>query len=271
MELPAVDFFGFKVSVFTKEELVQSIKENVNGKASKVYYGYSLGVLRFIKKYPSYHPITETFDVMVTDGRLFYLLAKLFGYKLKFDISIPRMTILTLEIANELNLKVMLIGGTIESNGKAAESLKAKYPGIQLCEGRDGYFMEDEKELVFTIIEQKAPNVLLLGFPTPAKQIFAAEIKSRIKGCVIIPCGGMIDILSGKEKLTPLWIKKIGLASFFRHFQHPKRFPEIFDIYYLTAKVFLTCFYYKFILRHKEISVPLILKGKNIHNNKVHN
>jgi len=262
MHLPSINFYGLKISVFTKEELKKSIENVIQSEHSKIYYGYSLAVLSYLKKYPSYYGTTSKFDVMVTDGRFFYLLAKFFGFKLKYDVSIPRLTILAIEMANKMNLKLMMIGSTTNLNNKASINIKNQYPGIKLCSGQDGYFKKEEKENIFELVQKNKPDILLLGFPTPAKQQFALEIKDKIEGCVILPCGGMIDILAGKEKLTPLWVKKFGFASIYRHIQHPKRLPELMKIYYLTIKVFVVILYQKKIKKSNTISIPAIILNK---------
>lgn len=263
MNLNTIDFFGFKVSIFTEEELEGALLNTVTSENSKVYYGYSMAVLIYLKKYPEYYSVVNNFDVIVTDGRIFYLLAKIFGFRLKDNISIPQLTLKALRLANEKELRVMLIGATDESNIKAYSYLKNTYPEITLCTGRNGYFSEEDNPEVFNLIKKNKPQLLLLGMPTPKKQFLAAEIKQIINGCIIIPCGGMIDVLSGEEKLTPGWIKKLGFASLFRHIQHPVRLYELFQIYFLTLKVFIICLILKFIKRKRNISIPEIISKSN--------
>ena len=262
MELQEVDFYGLKISVFTKEELIKSIEEVIQSNQSKVYYGYSLAVLIYLKKYPNYFKTTSKFDVMVTDGRLFYLMAKFFDFKLKYDISISQLTLLSLELANKNKYRVMLLGGTEESNKLACNNIKLKYININFCEGINGYFSKNQKKEVFQSIKLNEPNILLIGMPTPQKQLFASEIKNILSSSIIIPCGGMIDVIAGKEKLTPGWLKKLGLASIYRHLQHPKRIPELIHIYFLSIKVFTICFYLKNIKKSKNINILSIILKK---------
>ena len=148
MVLKSINFYGLKISVFTREQLIQSIESTIHGVYSKIYYGYSLAVLIYLKKHSSYLEITSKFDVMVTDGRLFYLMAKLFGFKLKVDISISQLTLLSLEIANKNGYRIMLLGGTEESNKLAYNNIKHKYSNIDFCDGINGYFSETEKNKV---------------------------------------------------------------------------------------------------------------------------
>jgi len=264
MSIHTVDFYGLKVSVFTEKELEQELLNTISSINSEVYYGYSMAVLLYLKKYPEYYQTTNSFDVMVTDGRIFYLLANFFGFKLKLNISIPQLTLKALGMANDNGFKVMLIGGSKESNMAACHFLTKKYPGIALCPGRDGYFSEEDHSEVFNLLKENKPQLLLIGMPTPQKQLLAAKIRDILKGCIIIPCGGMIDVLSGKEKLTPYWIKKLGLASLYRHVQYPSRLSELFYIYFLTLKAVIICIFLKYIKRTDNICIPeIIVKSKH--------
>lgn len=255
----SLNFFGLKVSSFSKSELVEYIVNCFNTKSSHVFYGYSLAVLSYLKKFPNYYNVTSKFDLIVTDGRLFYLIARFFKIKLKYDISIPSLTFLVLDIANSFGLNVYLLGSTSQNNCAAIKNVKYKYSKLNSVSGRDGFFTIDEEESVIKEIVKARPNVLLIGMPTPYKQELAFRLKKGLSNCIIIPCGGMIDVLAGKEKLTPPILKKIGLASLYRHIQHPKRIPELFIIGFRAIYVFSYCAYLRFIKREENISIPKML------------
>ncbi len=253
-------FFGLKITSFTNIELFEYINNCFYSKKSYVFYGYSLAVLSYLKKYKNYYEVTNSFDLMVTDGRLFYLLAKLFRLPLHNDISIPRLTYYLLGEANNRGCKIFLLGGTSNSNELAIQNLKVQYPGL-IIDGRDGYFSSDEEVHIIKLFKTFQPKIILLGLPTPYKQELSKRLRNEINDCIIVPCGGMIDVFAGKEKLTPLWIKKLGLASLYRHIQHPKRLPEIILIAYRTLWIFSYCAFLKFILRKDKISIPEILSN----------
>lgn len=255
----SLNFFGLKVSSFSKSELVEYIVNCFNTESSSVFYGYSLAVLSYLKKFPNYYNVTSKFDLIVTDGRLFYLIARFFKIKLKYDISIPRLTLLVLDIANTFNLNVYLLGSTSQNNCAAIKNVRNKYSKLNTVSGRDGFFTIDEEESVIKEIIETNPNVLLIGMPTPYKQELALRLKYRLKNCIIIPCGGMIDVLAGKEKLTPPFLKKIGLASFYRHVQHPQRIPELIVIGFKTVYVFTYCVIQYYLRGRRNISIPKIL------------
>lgn len=255
-----IDFFGLKLNSFNKNELDEYILDCFNKKnISYVFYGYSLAALSYIKKYKSYYFVTNQFDLLVTDGRFLFFIAKIFNFKLNYDISIPRLTFRVLELGNTLGLRVYLLGGTQDSNSAAIKNIRNKYTNISSISGQNGFFSKSNEVKVIDEIVNYKPNILLIGMPTPYKQEISLRLKGILKNCIIIPCGGMIDVFAGKEKLTPIAIKKIGLASLYRHIQHPKRIPELFIIGFRAIYVFSYCAYLKFIKREKNISIPEIL------------
>lgn len=252
------NFFGLKITSFTFDELSDYINNCFSSKKSFVFYGYSLAVLSYLKKYKNYYEVTNTFDLMVTDGRFFYLLAKIFRVSLHYDISIPRLTYYLIGEANKKSFKVFLLGGTSHSNELAIQNLTLQYTGL-VIDGRDGFFSLNEEVHIIKLIKAFQPKIILLGLPTPYKQELSVRLRNEINGCIIVPCGGMIDVFAGKEKLTPLWIKKLGLASLYRHIQHPKRLAELIIITYRALWIFSYCAFLKYILKKDKISIPEML------------
>lgn len=221
MAITAIDFYGLKISVFTEKELENYIEYSFLKSIPIICYGYSIGVFPKIKELPHLINICNTFDLMVTDGRIFYLFVKKMKFPLKYDISIPKLTIKTLEFANKNRKSVLLIGGSEINNQIANINLLKRYPNAKILNGINGFSgFHSEMDLVKKI-NYFTPDILLLGMHTPFKEEFAYRHKNKLKCKIIIPCGGMVDILAGKKKLTPKWVKKIGFAWLFRFLQNP--------------------------------------------------
>ena len=224
MSIESFDFYGLKISTFTKVELKNSIISNINNNDKKIYFGYSFGYFPLYKKYPELYELANNYDVIVTDGRLFYLFAKLLGAPVKFDISIPFLSRLIMDIANENKFSMMIIGSSKEWNDKATSNLKKSYPNAIVCNGYDGGDFSEEAQIeTARIINLVSPDILFIGVSSPKKEVFATNWKDSLNVKIIVPFGGMIDGLSGKVVLTPPLLKKLGLATFVRAIQEPKR------------------------------------------------
>lgn len=256
--LEQYDLFGLKISVFDKADLITFIDQAIIENKQQVCFGYSLGYLPLFKEIPGLYEITNRWDLMVTDGRHFYWFARLFGAPLKFDISIPFLTELMLERANEKQYSVLLIGSDEKTNTAATNFVKLNYPNAHVYNGRSGgNFSENEQLELVNYINKVKPDMLFIGTSTPIKEHFTEKWRDQLDTRLIVPFGGMIDGLAGKVKLSSPLLKKLGLATFVRIAQEPRRlfrkkFGQIAEFFFRILPITLL---YKVILRRKNFNL----------------
>lgn len=222
-----LDFYGIPVSSFESTELFNLIDSIIlEKKRQLVIYGFSLGTISRIKYEPQIFLASKDNDIFLTDGRNFYYLLKLFGFEIKCKLSIPEFVYLLLSHAEKNKYKLMLLGATDQVNHKATENIKKNYPRLQVCDGADGYFSEDQEPELVERVKDSAPDILLVGISSPKKEIFVDKWKRDIQVPIIVPCGGMIDVLAGVTRITPRFIKNLGLAWAYRLIQEPRRLSK---------------------------------------------
>lgn len=235
-----VQFLGFSISVFSIEELNEYIFSTIKTLNTKVIYGHSLGTIALLKDIPEFYCYGDKADILLTDGRPFYYLARLSGLKIKSNISIPNFVLHILNLADKNNWSIYILGATEKVNKTAQDKIMKQYPGIKSIGGRDGFFDEKEESNIVFAINKFSPNILLIGMPSPKKEIISIDWKDELNANIIIPCGGMIDVLAEKVKISPSWIKKLGLATFYRLFQEPRRLGlRYLKIYYRLLFIIL--------------------------------
>lgn len=224
MQLNSVDFYGLKISVFTRQELEDYLFSCIKEHSKKICYGYSFGYLPKFKNEPKLYEYANAYDVMVTDGRQFYLFAQFMGMKLKYDISIPYLSKMAMKIADENKFSMLIIGSDEETNSAATIKIRKEYPNAIVYDGiTGGDFSEVEQAKAVDIINFYSPDILFIGASSPKKEVFASKWKNKLDTKLIIPFGGMIDGLAGKVRLTPPLLKKLGLATLIRVIQEPRR------------------------------------------------
>ena len=253
------DFYGLKVSDMSFSEIEDHFDEAIAKYKPLVAYGYSFTIIPYFKKYRRLYFEINSFDISVTDGMQFYWYTKMMGFNIRNFISIPDLTNFSINYANDHKLAVMLLGGTAEINLAAQNKLKSKYENISIC-GLDGYFDTSNEEEIVKEINKKEPHILLVGISSPKKEDFVFKNRDKLNAKIIIPCGGMIDIFAGKTKLTPKIFKKLGLASFYRVIQEPKRLLllNIWLFYEIVFKIIPISFYQIKIKKNKSYFIPSI-------------
>ena len=221
--------FGIPVTSISKPDIELIVDNSINDHKQQIIFGYSLSTIGKLRNNPEIYNLSKDFNIFLPDGRNFYLIARLFGIKLKSDISIPRFTLSALNIANKKRYKILLFGSSKDTNKNATENIKKKYQNINVLDGIDGYYEDCDDQSIVTQINTADPDILLVGMSSPKKEKFVNRYKDNLSPPLIILCGGMIDVLAEKTRITPLPLKKIGLAWLFRSIQEPRR---LFPVYF---------------------------------------
>jgi len=263
--IASIDFYGLKLSAFNITSLTDYVKQCIQRNNKIICYGYSLGTIALMKKYPQIFLYGRQADIIVTDGRPFYFLLKALGTRIGDNLSIPNLVNLVLDLCEKNRFSIMLIGASSETNIRAAKNIGLRYKNIKIYPGHDGYFDDNTENQVVDLINNYSPEVVFIGISSPRKEILACKWKAECSTKIIIPCGGMIDVLAGITKQTPHFIKKIGLASVYRVMQEPKRLlKRNLEIYIFCFFKFLPALIKSILLsKNKNFNIPAFCKIYN--------
>lgn len=221
--LTKINFHGINISDFTEEELWREIDSTIRTREQIVVYWRSLGTPYLMKKTPGLLKITNNFDILLIDGRGLYLFMKMMGLQIKSELYTSWFTLELLKKAAKNNYSVMILGATEEVNRTATSNIKNDFNVKTVHPGINGYFTLEEEDKIVEQINKFAPDILLVGISTPKKELFAHKHRHHLNVRIIHLCGGMVDVIAGKTKITPKWIKKLGFAWLYRLVQEPRR------------------------------------------------
>ena len=219
-DIKKYDFFGIPISSYEQSTLLKTVNKAIAIKKQIVIYGFSIGTISCLREIPEIYLTSKSVDIFLTDGRNLYYLAKLLGFPLKSSLSIPEFVLLLLDYSNQKKYSVMLFGAKKSINDIATEQLKKRYNNLIVYEGIDGYYSESDESDIVKKINEISPDILLIGISSPKKELFVDKWRKRLNVPIIVPCGGMIDVLSGKLNITPRFLKNIGVAWIYRGIQN---------------------------------------------------
>ena len=222
-----LSLYGLKASLFDEKSLNRCLCDTIRLGKQIVCYGYSLTILPRFRVMPEIYHIAETFDIMVADGKGFYHLCRLFGIPLESDWALYEVTDALLARAAQENFSVMLLGANEENNQRATRNLREKFPDANILDGLNGYFAEADEGGVVEQINQRNPDVLMIGISSPKKEDFVWRNREKLKARVIVLMGGVIDIYAGKTATIPPVVKNLCLTWLYRFMQEPRRTRHI--------------------------------------------
>lgn len=258
MEIEHIDFYGLKITSLTKADFRGFVVTTIKADKKAIIYGYSIGSIVLAKKFPEILWANEA-DISLIDGQGLYYLIKLLKFNVNNCFSIPNSVNEILTIANKNCFSILLYGSDKDTNKKASRNVLNKYPNIKVLNGLDGYSRTIEESI--EVINKYKPNVLLIGISSPIKEVIAFKNKESISSNIIIPCGGMIDVLAGKTRQSGDLLKKLGLASVVRLVQEPRRlFKRYLYLYYNILLSFLPKLFYAVYLKRGSFTIQKLLK-----------
>jgi N-acetylglucosaminyldiphosphoundecaprenol N-acetyl-beta-D-mannosaminyltransferase len=122
-----------------------------------------------------------------------------------------------------------LLGAAPGVAEKAAATLQARYPGARIAGTFAGSPGEDDWPGIRERLWATRPDALLVAYGAPKQELWIAAHRDELPDSVKVAMGvgGVFDYLSGKVRLAPAWVRRIGLEWLFRLAMQPWRWRRI--------------------------------------------
>ncbi len=132
-----------------------------------------------------------------------------------------------LDMAGDIRLTVLLIGGRGNLAYKVAECYEQLYPeanfyGIEGIKDIKNPRKEEEAE-IFSIVRRMKPCLVIAAFGSPDQEIWLDRHTKEFNGMVVMGVGQGLDVLGGKVRRAPFILRKSGLEWLYRLLTQPWR------------------------------------------------
>lgn len=133
-------------------------------------------------------------------------------------------------IAASKGESIYLLGGKPGAAAAAAVELVKRTPGLKVAGTRHGYFSKAEETKVIEEISHSQAGFLFVGLSVPAQEKWIDGHLAQLKVRIAMGVGGSFDVLSGRLRRAPLWMRRWGLEWIFRTVQEPWRLKRIIGL-----------------------------------------
>lgn len=124
----------------------------------------------------------------------------------------------------ESDKTVYFFGGAPGVAQEAKNQMEKKYKGLKVVGVADGYFDDEKEKQIIADINNKKPDLLLVGIGFPKQEKWIYNHINQLDGVkAAIGVGGSFDVMSGKTKRAPDIFIKLGLEWFYRLITQPAR------------------------------------------------
>jgi N-acetylglucosaminyldiphosphoundecaprenol N-acetyl-beta-D-mannosaminyltransferase len=183
---------------------------------------------------PAFLELLNATDLVVPDGMPLIWLARRGGHDLGHRVYGPDLTLSFCEQTKGQSYRHFFYGGEPGVADRLAESLKHRFPSMQIVGTYSPAFRplsKEEDEEIVAMISRAAPDVLWVGLGAPKQERWMHEHKNKLSAPVMVSIGAAFDMLSGRKKQAPRWMREHGLEWLFRFCQEPRRLWRRYLIY----------------------------------------
>jgi N-acetylglucosaminyldiphosphoundecaprenol N-acetyl-beta-D-mannosaminyltransferase len=240
---------GINIDNVTFEEAMQRIWDFLKEDVIHMIFTPNSEMLMVAQKDSEMKKLLNEGNLVVADGIGVVLASKILGNPIKervagFDIA----TTLVAEIQKR-GYSLYLFGGMPGVAEVAKKNLEKDYPDIKIVGTSDGYFSNEEEEIIIDRINQTKPDIIFvcLGMSRQEKWIYNSKNKLDVKVCIGV--GGTLDVFAGKVKRAPEFFCKFGLEWLYRLSKEPWRFMRMMALP-------------KFVMAILYLKIKMLLKGE---------
>ena len=216
-------FLGISLDILSMREVREIAVRAVQTRNGVMHC--SLNALKVVeaRSDPGIRKLLESFDLITADG-----MSVIWGMRLlrrgrtEQVAGVDLMAQLLREGATR-HWRFFLLGARPEVAAILPQSVEGAFQGVRVVGVQHGYFSAMEEPGVVSRIRECGADILFVGMPSPRKERFLLDNRERLGVPFAMGVGGGLDILAGRTRRAPVWMRRAGLEWSYRVIQEPRR------------------------------------------------
>jgi N-acetylglucosaminyldiphosphoundecaprenol N-acetyl-beta-D-mannosaminyltransferase len=217
------EILGCPVDAVTMAQAVARVEAAVTGRDSIQHVAINAAKLVKYQRDEDLRAAIDGSELATADGQVIVWAARLLGRPLPERVTGIDLMHALLDLARGRAFRVYLLGARADVLARAETAISELYPGIEIAGRHHGYFGPEDEDAVVESIAAATPDLLFVALETPAKEIFLARHRQRLRIPFVMGVGGTFDVLAGERRRAPKWMRSAGLEWLYRLAQDPRR------------------------------------------------
>jgi N-acetylglucosaminyldiphosphoundecaprenol N-acetyl-beta-D-mannosaminyltransferase len=217
------EILGCPVDAVTMAEAVAHVENAVDDADSIQHVAVNAAKLVKYQRDEALRAAMDGCELATADGQVIVWASRLLGRPLPERVSGIDLMHALLGLSRRRGFRVYLLGARAEVLARAETAILDLYPGIEIAGRHHGYFSPEEEDGVVDSIADAQADLLFVALETPAKELFLARHRGRMRLPFVMGVGGSFDVLAGDKHRAPRWMRSAGLEWAYRLAQDPRR------------------------------------------------
>lgn len=220
---PRTDFLGLPLHKVALWPLIGWLDGEIQARRRRVLLGLYASCVPVAMADAQYRADLDAADLVYADGMGVVWGSGLLGDKVPEKLATTDMLPPIAALAAAKGYRVFLLGGAPGVAAVAAARLQATHRGLIIAGTHHGYFDATAPDAVLAEVRAARPDILFVGLGVPLQERFVSRWRQELGATIILTCGGLFDVASGRLPRCPAWMTASGLEWVFRLALEPKR------------------------------------------------
>ena len=218
--------WGVPLVPWTMARTVARIDELCRGTAAEFFITANLNYAMICDGSDELARLNDAADFIVADGMPLVWASRFRRRRLPERVAGSDLIFEMAGLAADRGYRIYFLGGVEGTGQAAADVLVARYPGVQVVGIECPPFRAptaEEQTAQHERIRAAAPHMLFVAFGQPKGEYWIRDHQAAVGVPLAVQVGGTFELVSGKLKRAPGWMRKTGAEWFFRMIQEPRR------------------------------------------------
>ena len=216
-------FFDVKINPLPKSEFLDIIESSIKNGNRIVQNGLNAAAINLLVANKELKNAYHHSDLINIDGMSIVWALRLLGHKVPERVTCPDLTDDILAMADKNNYSIFLLGAKESTLSLCRKNIQNNFPNLKIVGSQNGYYKEHEELAIIEKMKRANPDILLIGMPSPFKELFTEKYKHDLSIKYYLGVGGLFEVLAGEKKRAPKWMQNLGMEWFYRFAQEPSR------------------------------------------------
>ncbi len=252
------NILGVPFNNMSPVETVELLNVYLNGDTKAAVYTPNPEMVMTALKDPEFMEVLNTSAVNIPDGIGIVYASRFTENRIEERVPGCDTVLALFDKMRNTKKTAYFFGGAPGVAEKAKEEMEKRFKGLTVVGTADGYFDEEKEQLIIADINEKKPDLLLVGIGFPKQEKWIAKHLDGLDVKVAIGVGGSLDVFSGTVKRAPKVFIKLNLEWFYRLLCQPSRIGRMMQLPAFMVEVIKDRYF-----KHKEGKPKKTVKIKN--------
>jgi len=218
---PIVEVMGLPVRSLLVDELIELVVRRARaGRRTRIGY-CNAHTTNMAQDDAQLNADLAAMDILYADGAAIVWASQLGEHALPERMTAAAFFNTFIEKAAAADLKLFLLGGESGIAATAAISMQAVDERVRIAGTHHGFFDDASNARVIELINEAAPDVVLVGLSTPRQERWVQQHGDQIHAPILWCVGALFDYYAGQEQRGPSWLCDHGGEWLYRLWEDP--------------------------------------------------